>query len=402
MSKIVRFEAENYKRIKAVEITPEGHVIELRGKNAQGKTSILDAIESALSYAGAKKSTSRPIRDGEDKARVFLDLGDIKVTRIYKPGGKSDLVVESAEGARFSSPQAILDKLYGRLSFDPLAFANAAEKDQKATLLSVVDLPFDLDELAGQRAAAYDQRREVNREITSLDGQIAGLPEPGPSLPAVEQSASELLAEYQGKQEVQGRRQSAVRAIAQGEADVVRLEAELAQCRERMAGAQAFLDRTPAEDLAPYEARLANIDSINAAVRDAHRRREVVAERDKLQAESDGFTAQIEALDAQKSEALAAAVMPLDGLSFDDDGVTYQGVPFSQASGAEKLRVSLAMAMALNPELRVIRITDGSLLDSDNLALIHEMAEKHDFQVWIEVVSTDGSVGVLISDGQVA
>lgn len=61
------------------------------------------------------------------------------------------------------------------------------------------------------------------------------------------------------------------------------------------------------------------------------------------------------------------------------------------------------MAMATNPELRVIRILDGSLLDDTNLALITDMATEHDYQVWIERVGTtaDGTA-VLIEDGQVA
>ena len=59
------------------------------------------------------------------------------------------------------------------------------------------------------------------------------------------------------------------------------------------------------------------------------------------------------------------------------------------------------MAMALNPELRVIRILDGSLLDRDNLALIAEAAAEHDYQVWIERVSDDSPTAVVIEDGEV-
>ena len=91
----------------------------------------------------------------------------------------------------------------------------------------------------------------------------------------------------------------------------------------------------------------------------------------------------------------------MPGLGFDDDGVTLDGVPFAQASAAEQLRVSVAMAMALNPKVRIIRITDGSLLDSENLALIEEMAGANGFQVWIERVDESGAVGVVIEDGEV-
>jgi recombinational DNA repair ATPase RecF len=46
MSKIVRLESTNYKRLKAVEIAPDpdGNLVIVAGKNGQGKTSILDSI----------------------------------------------------------------------------------------------------------------------------------------------------------------------------------------------------------------------------------------------------------------------------------------------------------------------------------------------------------------------
>ena len=101
------------------------------------------------------------------------------------------------------------------------------------------------------------------------------------------------------------------------------------------------------------------------------------------------------------ARAVAAAHMPIEGLAFDDEGVTYNGLPFRQCSASEQLRVSVAMCMAVNPTVRVIRITDGSLLDSDSLALIAEMAGANDFQVWCEVVDESGQLGITIEDGSV-
>ena len=51
--------------------------------------------------------------------------------------------------------------------------------------------------------------------------------------------------------------------------------------------------------------------------------------------------------------------------------------PYDKEKGDE------LMAMAMNPEVRVIRITDGSLLDSANMELIEQMAVDNDFQVWL-------------------
>jgi ABC-type histidine transport system ATPase subunit len=109
----------------------------------------------------------------------------------------------------------------------------------------------------------------------------------------------------------------------------------------------------------------------------------------------------MEALQNKKTDALTEATFPVDGLGFDENGVTFDGKPFTQASGAEQLRVSLAMAMALNPQLKVIHIKNGSLLDSENMQIIEDMAKDKDYQVWIEVVDESGKVGIYIEDGEV-
>ena len=124
-------------------------------------------------------------------------------------------------------------------------------------------------------------------------------------------------------------------------------------------------------------------------------------EKATLRARYDSLTEDIASIDQTKADALAAAEFPVEGLAFDESGVLYGGVPFSQASSAEQIRVSLAMAMATSPKLRVIRILDGSLLDAENLALIEGMARDNDYQVWIERVGNADEGAVVIEDGQV-
>jgi len=115
---------------------------------------------------------------------------------------------------------------------------------------------------------------------------------------------------------------------------------------------------------------------------------------------ADKLSTKIAEIDAEKAKRVAEAKMPIEGLGFTDSGVTFKGIPFEQISSAEQLRVSVAIGIALNPDLRVLLIRDGSLLDSDNLALIAEMAAEHDVQVWIERVEEDGA-GFIIEDGEV-
>lgn len=394
--KIVKLTSENVKRLKAVEITPDGTLQVISGKNGQGKSSVLDSIWLALGGGAAKKSTARPIRDGADNARVELDLGDLVVTRTWSSNDRSTLKVTSKDGAQYKSPQAMLDSLIGRLSFDPLAFTQLSGKEQREQLISLVDLSIDVDELDRERARLFDERTQVGRE-----GKALGDVSVDPTLPEVETSAVELIRKIDDAQQLV-RVNHAWRAKRADLTDeVAKLTRLLSEAQSALAEAES-VELEPEPDINAMRARLASLEEENARIRANNTARETEAKKMALREKYKALTDAISIVDEKKAEALAKAVFPVDGLGFDADGVTYQGVPFSQASAAEQIRVSLAMAMAMNPKLRVIRIMDGSLLDSDNMQLIAQMAADNDFQVWVERVADGDGAGVVIEDGEVA
>lgn len=406
--KIISLRAENVKRLKAVEITPDGNTVVISGRNGQGKSSVLDSIWMALAGASGSKETTRPIRDGEEKATVEVDLGDLIVTRRWAPAG-STLEVAARDGARYSSPQTLLDGLIGKLAFDPLAFAEQDAKRQLETLLGVVELPFDPVALADQRRGVFDRRTDINRETKALSAQLAAAAAVPDGTPEEEVSVAALMLELHNAQDANRARTAAEEKADSARRHLTALQEQLADLTKmvELAGEtvkreEAALADAPATvDTTPLEEKIAASDATNAAVRALHARRKLEADVAESKKTADELTAELDRIDQVKADGIAAAAMPLEGLSFDEDGVLYQGVPFSQASSAERLRVSIAVAMALNPKIRVIRITDGSLLDTENLQLIEQMAAEHDFQIWIERVDETGKVGVVIEDGQV-
>lgn len=402
MSKILRLQSTNYKKLVATEITPEGNLVVINGKNGAGKSSILDSITAALGGV-SKRDTPKPIREGQDSAEIVLETEELVVTRRFTQSG-STLVVTNHEGAKFPKGQAKLDDLLGKLSLDPFAFTQLSEKAQLEQLLALVDLPFDPKELEQQRKDLYDQRAEVGRQ-----GKAIGEVEVDESLPADEQSAGELIKRIQDVQNAQRDRDEFDRGIQLAEEKVksitdqiAQLKAELADWESRLKARLKERDSLPAvEDTAAIEEQLANVEESNAAIRannDARRRK---AEQDRLRDKYEKFTDSLKELDKTKADGLAKAEMPVEGLGFDSDGVTYEGIPFKQTNTASQIRVSFAMAMAMNPKLRVIRIAEGSLLDEDNLKLVADMAEENDFQVWIESVGQGDGTGIIIEDGEV-
>jgi len=409
MSRIVRLESTNYKRLKAVEIAPDpdGNLVIVAGKNGQGKTSILDSITAALGGVNGK-TTPKPIRGGEERAEIVLETEDLIVTRRFTASG-STLTVKSPDGAVYPKGQAKLDDLLGKLSLDPLAFTQLPDKDQLKTLLDLVELPFDPQQLEGERAALFTERTDVNRDLKHLSAQIesSNLPD---DCPTEEVSVADLLSQYRDAQNMHAQQEADLRGIDDARAVVHSINKQIADLMERRAAAEDSIhrlreriqQRPPAPDLDAIQQHIDNAETINAQAREWKLYSERLDRKARVVEYANDLTEQIQEIDQRKADGLAAAKFPIDGLGFDEGGVTYNGVPFKQASGAEQLRVSLAMAIALNPKLRVIRIADGSLLDSDNLALVESIARENDFQVWIEMVGDGDGRGIIIEDGSVA
>lgn len=460
--KIISLQAENIKKIIAVEISPTGNMVEISGRNGAGKTSILDSIWWAL--AGASNIQSAPIRKGATEARIRLDLGEIVVTRTFelKEGAEATtkVLVENADGARFPSPQRMLDALLGELSFDPLAFTRMDKREQFDVLRRFVP-DFDFAAADSANKADYDRRTEINRQAKDARTLAAGILVPdGAPTERVDEAAlvDELqragdhnaqietrkaareaaalkmkgLREHADGQDTQRSTIVAVKQsicdkavaslqqqidaltarIAETKADAAReieetkdnLSTEAALARKEADDLQARLDGAPPLptpiDTAAVRAQLDGAKGTNAIVAATEQRAQHVAKAEALEAQAAALTKAREDREAAKHAAISAAKLPVDGITFGDGEILLNGVPFDQASDAEQLRASIAIAMASNPKLRVIRVRDGSLLDDDAMAMLGSMADDRDYQVWIEKVSSDGKVGFVLEDGR--
>lgn len=431
-SKIIRLTAENVKRLSVVEITPSGNLVVIGGRNGQGKTSVLDSIMYAL--GGGESLPSKPVRRGEDKAVVELDLGDLVVRRTFTATGGTQLVVMNKEGVKQTSPQAILDDLVGRLSFDPLAFTGQSAKERSETLRALVGLDFSAKEL--EKTRIFNERTIVNREAKSLEGQVAGIAAV-PDAPNTEQSTASILEEQQqaakANSDNEAKRRGAGLAVTavkeaqervavqkddchytrneiarmqskltQQEGLLGRYEQEVIDAAEKSAVAQAEVAKLVDVDLAPFRQRLLDVETSNSKFRKNKLRAEFV---DKLRVkakESDDLTKKLDAIDKEKRNAITAAKYPVEGLSIGETGdVLFNGLPFEQGSTAEQLRVSVAIGLALNSKLRVLLVRRGSDLDEESLKMVADMAATAGAQIWLERVGEDGATSVVIEDGHV-
>lgn len=454
--KIVKLRSENVLRLVAVEIAPEGNLVTIGGKNGAGKSSVLNSIAMAL--GGKELVPDEPIRAGETAARIDVDLGDFTVTRKFwrekaecdcqtsvnpETGEvghvidcasetdygetKSALVVTSKDGAVYRSPQAMLEKLYGSLTFDPLAFAHAEPKDQRETLRALVGLDISGHEAA--RMKAFEERARLKKAHSARVSIVAAMPR-HVGLPKDETPVSVVSDELQRAEAYRKLAEEAEKLVGQargngGQLDRqrVRLETEAAELRARLADKEAELKRSVKDsednareidarlitaesaravvpDVTVIQAKLAEIEATNRKVRQNQTYAAAQAEADTLAKQVAQQDKAVKAAEDAKRKALAAVTFPVAGLGLSEDGVTWSGLPFTQASSSEQLRVSVAIGLALNPSLKVLLVRNGNLLDEDSLAELSAQATAADAQIWMEWVTKDeGAVSVFITDG---
>lgn len=462
--RITALRIKDFKRITDLEIDADRALIILGGRNGAGKTTALDAIACAL--VGAKAIPDEPIRRGADRGEVEVTLDGVTVKRTFTraPDGKigGTLTIKTADGMRPTSPQSWLDSKLGDLACDPLAFMAADPAKQAERLRKIAGV--DTSALDNRRKAVFDERTDIGRD-GKRDGAILDAMPHYPDAPAayvtaatvepVILAASDVLAELDAATATEriaadadraytsaaARHSAADRDLGERTARVAELRQMLdlaeraeANARTAMIAAGAIADDAQKAaqdaagavvDAAPIRARLAALEGentaaraeamarnaearkaaeeVNAQIRANEARAKALAGVTTLRATYVAKTADLDAIDKERTALIAAAKFPVEGLGFGaDGGVTFNGYPLSQASGAERIRVSMGIALAANPTIRVVLIRDASLMDEESMALVVKLAEEADAQVWLERVGTSDAGAVVITDGAVS
>lgn len=392
---------KNFQKVTFAKIEPSGNLIILAGKNGAGKTSTNDAIEAVLTGHNGR-NIKRPIKDGHGKATIDVKLSDgTTLIRGYTPSGTT-LKGLDAEGNKFG--QKDLDARISALGIDGRKFISMGEKDQLKALLSIVDLPFNPEELDAERKALEAQRLSVGQQ-----GKAIGDVQADPNIPTEETSATEIISAIRTAQDQTAKIGDAEQGIEFAKNKVDELTAQIAQLTAELENWSVSITQRQAEletleqpaDIEELEAQLATVEESNASIRANNQAREQARRKNELRSQYEALTDQIKSVDQRKADGLAKAEMPIEGLNFDDEGVLYQGVPFSRASGREQLIVSCAMIMATDPEIRVIVIRDGNVLDMEGMEILQSMAEANNFQIFIELVREDkGDEEYFFADGE--
>lgn len=110
------------------------------------------------------------------------------------------------------------------------------------------------------------------------------------------------------------------------------------------------------------------------------------ADDKKQQAEK--MDADIANLSAEREKLISTSKLPVAGLSFTDEGLELNGVPFvaGKVSDSQIMEVAAKLIIASNPTVKVFRIARGESLGEKRLQAIIDIAKNNGFQGFIEEV----------------
>jgi hypothetical protein len=421
--KVVSLEVENVKRVKRVDmqLAATGLTI-VGGSNAQGKTSLLDAIRWTL--GGDRYRPSVPGRDGL-QAETKVTLSNGLVAQIY--GKNGSLKVTDPSGKRGGI--TLVQDFIGTFALDLPKFLNSTAIEKCKMLLDTMpDLGNKLKALNAEYDKVYQDRLSQGRMVELKDKHAKDLPYnegvPDALLTGTEmaEKLSVAMAVNAKNRNVRdnivmekSRLESAVRSVVAKTERVSELERMLAEARaqreaatadregieQRVKDAEAAAASLVDEDVTAVKKQMVEIDGINAKVRQNLEKQHAEEEASNLRIDYNAMSTRIEEIRAAKVALLDSAKMPLDGLSILDGELIYRGAKWDCMSGAERLKVGTAICSVIKPSCGFVLLDELEKMDIRTLAEFGEWLVEHDMQAIGTRVSDGDECSVIIEDGSV-
>lgn len=412
MAKLIGLSIEGLRKIKAMRLEFDGkHLVQIRGRNEAGKSTVLDAID--ILFRGGRAIPEDVVNHEMDRSVIVGQVDDYTIRRVIKRDGQATLTVQK-EGEKTPRPQEFLDTLAGRF-LDP-AWFSALEGAKKKTVL-MEHLGIDFSQTDGEIEKAEEDRRLVGREGKAI-GELEEVEEvERKSFDELRRRRQEVL-EFNEEQEQRG-------AVIARNADEIRermvevlrsRSGGIEELREDLATVSGIYDEEfPKLRELPRPEEPLSLEDVDLEIGELeeHNRKAQLYEdylgkkelKERKRAEYQDLTERISGLKQQKLDVLAEAPLPVPGLEITDTGLSHDGITDENWSQSESLKISMLLAAAFSGELQCMYIKRGESLDSESLEKVKQFAEKKDFQVFIEVVDSEygeeGDGVIYIEDGSV-
>jgi len=440
--KINRLKIDNFMKLN-VDIEMFGKSMIIKGKNSIGKSSFIDSIWYLLT---GKKIPDEPIQKGKDSGSIeaVIDRGEdapLICTRKFRRDGEDTLTVRTEGGAAFSSPQTFLNNLIGQISFDPFEFVNKQPLDQKKEIQKILGV--DTTEIERKKKLMLTEKGSLENTLMQLQTEFNKLPEVTEHLER--RKMDEVTEKQKSIKDIRDKKEAIkeeIQVCKQQSTDItnnqifilnqrttnltkiVALEKQIAELNQQNEeGLQKEADNKKnlqmlAEQLDKFNKSYSDIadpddTEIQTIIEEINKHNERVAQMDQSLALGVKIEAAMKAIETKKSEMEAlendrvkliqSAKMPIPGLDFGEDNLIFDGLPFTkkQFSTAAMVVIGTQIIIAMNPALRIMRVKDWALLDTETKEKITDLAAEHDFQIFAELVTDDPTIGFEITEQKI-
>lgn len=265
----------------------------------------------------------------------------------------------------------------------------------------------DLIEKQKANAALTEKAKTVRTSLSQRIEQLAEIPE----------RLAREDAHYQNELERIDKKVADAKLayeMAVKDADAARLDAEEIHKKEvefiEAKRAELETRKTNCETwLADYEKNLPVIESANTmlANADAHNKKYALVcqfkekhqQLNDAEAKVAAIEDKIKSLSLEHAGLILNSKLPVDGLTFNEDGLELNGIPFvpGKVSDSQIMEVATKLIIAANPNVKVFRIARGESLGAKRLETIIDFAKRNGFQGFIEQVKR-GQTEMLVEE----
>lgn len=414
--KINSLELENVKRVKAVKLEPsENGLTVIGGNNGEGKTSVLDAI--AWTLGGDKLKPSTPKREGS-MVDPYLSVTLSNGLKVERKGKNSSLKITDPSGK--AGGQRLLDSFVNQFALNLPKFMESTSKEKSEILLQIIGIGDELKALDKEYKEKFEERLATGRIAKQKKGHADDMVQ-WDGVPAEIVSASELIKQQQAILAKNGENQRKREHLEELKFSLKNTQSDYDRVSQQIADLQAEKDEllnkinNLSKDIATgeksvsqlkdestqeLEESIADIDSINAKVRDNLAKEAAVTEAEAYNQQYDQLTEQLENIKKERIKLFNGAKLPLEGLSVDEEGeLIFKGMRWDNMSGSEQLIVATSIVKELNPNCGFVLLDKTEQMDLKTLANFGKWAEDQNLQIIATRVSTGDECEIIIEDG---
>ena len=416
--KINRLEFENIKKIRAVSLEPSKNGLTvIGGKNAQGKTTVLDAI--AWTLGGNKFKPSEPKRNGSMVAPILkVELSNGLI--VERTGKNSDLKITDPSGEK--AGQKLLDSFISELALDLPKFLNSSNKDKARTLLEVIGVEKELAELELKENELYHERRSIGK----IKEQKKNIADGMDYFPEVEDSdplsVSDLIEHQQRILAKNNENRKQRLELEEMRKDYSRANDDLDDLKKKIEELQAIysskkddldslaknisnkaevISELKDESTLELENSIANVEELNNKIATNINKSEAIKEAEELENQYNSISNELEETRQKKFELLENADLPLPDLSVIEGELAYKDSKWDCMSGMERLKVATAIVRRLQPECGFVLVDELEKFDEEELINFGKWAEDEGLQIIATRVSSGEECSIIISDGYI-